>query len=94
VAERFKRTFALLSNKFYLDEIYDFLIVRPFIWFNSNVLYRGVDASIIDDVAVEGSARGTGLIGSLLPRLQTGFAPHYLFFMGVGLAAIIGWIVL
>ncbi|HJR18042.1 MAG TPA: NADH-quinone oxidoreductase subunit L [Gemmatimonadales bacterium] len=62
----------VLNRKYYVDEIYDGLIVRPLVWLSRTVLWRGVDQGIVDGVAVNGTARfsrGLGWIGS---RLQTG----------------------
>ncbi len=69
----------VLVNKWYVDEIYDTLIVRPIMWFSENVLWKVVDKGIIDGFAANGSAtfaRAMGWIGS---RLQTGYVGTYMF---------------
>ncbi len=74
----------VLLRKWYVDEIYDALIVRPLVWLSNAVLWRRVDAGAIDAVGVNGSARfarGLGLIGSWL---QTGHVGTYVFFFVVG----------
>ena len=39
---------ALLANKYYVDELYDAVIVRPLVRISDAVLYRGIDAGVID----------------------------------------------
>ena len=62
----------VLFRKYYVDEIYDALIVRPLVAISRFVLWKGVDQGLVDGAAVNGSAglaRGLGWIGS---RLQSG----------------------
>src|SRR5688572_27463447 len=40
----------LLKNKYYFDEAYDFLLVKPAYWFAENVVYRFVDQGVIDGI--------------------------------------------
>ena len=85
----------LLSNKYYVDEIYDALIVHPLVRLSDRVLYRGVDAGAIDGIAVNGSARAVrALAADGLKYLQSGLAQGYLIVMLIGSAAIVGWLVL
>jgi len=74
----------VLYRKWYIDEIYDAVIVRPLVWLSEKVLWKGVDAGLIDGAGVNGSARvarGGGAIGSWL---QTGQVGTYVFFFVVG----------
>jgi NADH-quinone oxidoreductase subunit L len=62
----------VLFRKYYVDEIYDAVIVRPLIAISRFVLWKGVDQGLVDGAAVNGSAglaRGLGWIGG---RLQSG----------------------
>jgi NADH-quinone oxidoreductase subunit L len=62
----------VLNRKYYVDEIYDALIVHPLVWFSRTMLWRVVDEGVVDGAAVNGTAklsRGLGWLGS---RLQTG----------------------
>ena len=47
--------YMLLLNKYYVDEIYAALIVRPLLWISTNVLWHVVDEGMIDGI-VNGSA--------------------------------------
>ena len=63
-------------NKFYVDEIYDFFIIRPF-KFLSFVFYKVVDTLLIDTVAVRGTAWVTAQVGAVLRYAQTGDVQSY-----------------
>jgi len=75
----------LVANKLYVDEAYDALFVRPLVVVSENVLYRGVDAGLIDRVAVNGSANLVrGLASGVLRHFQSGLAQGYLVVMLIG----------
>src|SRR3546814_17087429 len=80
-ADHVERSFLerLSYHKFYVDEIYDFLIVNPLNSF-SRFLYRIVDRSGIDGI-VNGLGRGVSESGKMLRILQSGNVGFYLFFM-------------
>jgi NADH-quinone oxidoreductase subunit L len=74
----------LLYRKYYVDEIYDALIVRPLVWLSRAVLWKTVDQGVVDGAAVNGTAkvsRGLGWLGS---RLQTGQVGVYVVLFLVG----------
>jgi NADH-quinone oxidoreductase subunit L len=74
----------VLYRKYYVDEIYDALIVRPTVWLSRLVLWKGVDQGMVDGAAVNGTAklsRGLGWLGS---RLQTGQVGVYVVLFLVG----------
>jgi NADH-quinone oxidoreductase subunit L len=76
LAEIFHAPYELLVHKYYVDEIYDALIVRPLGWISTNVLWRGVDAAGIDG-AVNGAADAAQILGGRLRLLQSGNARSY-----------------
>ena len=76
-------------HKFYVDEVYDLLIVRPFTAL-SNVLYKVVDEGLIDGVAVGGTAAVFRKVGGWIRYTQTGNAQNYATVMAVGLLVSIG----
>ncbi|MEE9311319.1 MAG: NADH-quinone oxidoreductase subunit L [Planctomycetota bacterium] len=78
-----KPAYKLLSNKYYVDEIYHAGIVKPLLM-ASDVLWLVVDIFVIEMVCVQGFgslAKTTSRIGR---RLQTGVVRHYLYAFGVG----------
>jgi NADH-quinone oxidoreductase subunit L len=83
-----------LRHKYYVDEIYDAAIVRPLVRVSDRVLFRGVDAGVIDGAAVNGTARAIrGLAANGLKYAQTGLAQSYIFFMVVGAVILVGYLV-
>jgi NADH-quinone oxidoreductase subunit L len=84
----------LLVNKFFVDELYDALLVRPLVALSDRVLFRVVDAGIVDGALVNGTARGVGaFVSHALKYAQSGLAQSYVFFMIVGAAALVGYLV-
>jgi NADH-quinone oxidoreductase subunit L len=84
----------VVLNKFYVDELYDAVFVRPTVSASENVLYRGIDAAVIDDVAVNGSARLVrGFASGVLRHFQSGLAQGYLLVMLIGTILIAGFLV-
>ena len=83
IAQAFPKTYALVSDKFRVDEAYNFLIVRPFDWL-SRMLWKVVDVLIIDGVLNAGAFL-VELAGDVLRFLQTGNVRNYAltFFLGV-----------
>ena len=85
----------LVVNKFYVDELYDAIFVRPTVSASENVLYRGIDAAVIDEVAVNGSARFVrGFASGVLRHFQSGLAQGYLVVMLIGTILIAGFLVI
>jgi NADH-quinone oxidoreductase subunit L len=82
----------VLYNKWYVDEIYDRIIVRPIVAL-SRFLWRTVDRVIIDGTvnAVGSVSRGFGWVGSLI---QTGQLNTYAFILVLGALALLGALVL
>jgi NADH-quinone oxidoreductase subunit L len=71
-------------NKFYVDELYEFVVIRP-VKFVSFVLFRVVDALLIDTVLVRGTAWVTARVGGALRYVQTGDAQAYAAVMALAL---------
>ena len=94
IAATFRGAYELLVNKYYVDEIYDALFVRPLVAVSDRVLFRVVDAGLVDGVMVNGTARGVrALAAHGLKYAQSGLAQTYVFFMIVGAAALVGYLV-
>jgi NADH-quinone oxidoreductase subunit L len=68
--------YLLLLNKYYVDEIYAALIVRPLLWISTNVLWHGVDEGVIDGV-VNGTATVARGSGSEVRKIQSGNTRSY-----------------
>jgi len=79
----------VLRNKWYVDEIYDALIVRPLVWFSRVVLWQDIDQRIVDAAAVNGAARGARALGWANRWLQTGQVGTYVAVFVVGVLLIL-----
>jgi NADH-quinone oxidoreductase subunit L len=74
----------VLNRKYYVDELYDALVVRPVEWVSRVVLWRGVDQGVVDGAAVNGAAVVSRLLGGGLRLLQTGQVGIYVVLFLVG----------
>src|SRR5207245_2061157 len=84
-----ERGFArVLWKKWYVDEIYDFLFVRPLIWLSREVLWRTIDLGLIDGAGVNGAARLSRALGWIGSRLQTGQLGFYVVLFVGGVRAV------
>jgi len=82
--------YQFLLNKWYFDELYDFLFVRGAKWIGT-VLWRGVDDWLIDQTIVEGIGARVKDVTARVVRLQSGYLYHYAFAMLIGVAALLTW---
>jgi NADH-quinone oxidoreductase subunit L len=90
LARQHEPLYQFLLNKWYFDELYDFLIVRPTLWLG-RVLWKQGDGWLIDGFGPDGvSARVLDVTRGAV-RLQTGYLYHYAFAMLIGVAAFITW---
>ncbi len=83
--------YTVLFNKYYVDEIYDAVVLTPIAWVSDKLLWRIVDVGIID-WTVNAVARTTGAIGRTLRLVQTGVTQSYALIFLLGVVAIVGWI--
>ncbi len=83
----------LLFNKYYVDEFYSFLIVRPAIWTAKNILIGITDAKIIEAI-VNGVPKAIGGFSQVIRKVQTGFLQHYATIMATGILIIIALMLL
>ncbi|MGA0593724.1 NADH-quinone oxidoreductase subunit L [Enterovirga sp. CN4-39] len=85
--------YRFLLNKWYFDEIYDFVFVRGAKWLG-RFLWKQGDGTVIDGLGPDGiSARVVDVTRGVM-RLQTGYVYHYAFVMLIGVAALITWYLL
>jgi NADH-quinone oxidoreductase subunit L len=86
-ARAFRPLYLFLLNKWYFDELYDFLFVRPTLRL-ARVLWKYGDGRTIDG-AIDGIAARVLDTTARVVRLQTGYLYHYAFVMLIGVALII-----
>jgi NADH-quinone oxidoreductase subunit L len=90
VARSAQPVYRLLSNKYYVDELYDTAVVQPIKRGSEQVLWKGVDVGLIDG-AVNGTASFVSGSSSVLRRLQSGLVRAYAASLLVGVVAILGY---
>jgi len=93
LARQFSPFYKLLFNKYYIDEIYSFLLIRPTIWVARNILIGITDGRIIEAV-VNGVPSAIGGVSRQLRKVQTGFLQHYATIMAMGVLVIVALMLL
>ncbi|WP_162652378.1 NADH-quinone oxidoreductase subunit L [Lentilitoribacter sp. Alg239-R112] len=93
LAEDFNMLYKFLLNKWYFDELYDFIFVRPAKWLGT-FLWKEGDGRIIDGYGPNGVAARVQSITNWIVKFQTGYLYHYAFAMLIGIAALATWMML
>ncbi len=75
--------YTLVYNKYFVDEAYDAAVVEPLIEGSRTVLWRGIDAGLIDGT-VNGVGRRSRGIGSILRLIQSGNIRSYAAWVVLG----------
>lgn len=82
--------YQFLLNKWYFDELYDFLFVRPSKWLG-RFLWKKGDGLVIDGFGPDGVSARVVDVTNRVVRLQTGYLYHYAFAMLIGVAGLVTW---
>jgi NADH-quinone oxidoreductase subunit L len=82
--------YRFLLNKWYFDELYDFIFVRPAKWLGRFFWKKG-DGWLIDGFGPDGVSARVLDVTRRTVLLQTGYLYHYAFVMLIGVAALITW---
>ena len=93
IAEQHDLVYKFLLNKWYFDEIYDFLFVRPAKWL-ARLFWKGGDGYVIDGFGPDGIAANVLRVTRRMVALQTGYVYHYAFVMLLGVAGFVSWLML
>ena len=88
-AHAFRPLYVFFLNKWYFDELYDWLFVKP-AFAIGRFFWRGGDVAVIDG-AIDGTAAGVGRITQRVVKLQTGYVYTYAFAMLIGVALILSY---
>ncbi|HXP29936.1 MAG TPA: NADH-quinone oxidoreductase subunit L [Stellaceae bacterium] len=92
-ARRFRALYLFLLNKWYFDELYDALFVRPAMALGLGLWKKG-DGAVIDGLGPDGISTTARDIAVWASRLQTGYVYHYAFAMLIGVVAFVSWYLL
>ena len=86
----FPGIYKFVANKWYFDELYDFLFVRPALWFGRLFWKRG-DQGTIDRFGPHGAAYAVGVGNRIAARVQSGYLYSYALVMLLGLIGAASW---
>ena len=93
LARVFRPIYLFLLNKWYFDELYDAIFVRPAFVIGRGLWKRG-DGGVIDAYGPDGIAATTISLAQRASRLQTGYVYHYAFAMLIGVVVLVTWYML
>ena len=82
--------YKFLLNKWYFDELYDRIFVRPALWIG-RALWKGFDDWFVDQTITEGLGNRVKDVTARVVKLQSGYLYHYAFAMLIGIAALLTW---
>ncbi len=91
ITASFPAAYALVAEKFRVDELYGLLFVRPFDWL-ARILWKVVDVLVIDGILNAGAFL-VELVGDLLRFLQTGNVRNYALGLFLGLIALMLFVI-
>ena len=85
----FKPLHVLFFNKWFFDEIYNTLLVKPTSAFGR--LFWATDRNVVDGLGPDGVAKASNGIGKMLGKFQSGYVFHYALVMMIGLIGLVSW---
>ena len=88
LAHSLKPAYKTLLNKYYVDELYAAVLVKPLVWISTNVLWKAADVAGIDG-AVNGIADGARAIGDGVRHTQSGNTRSYAVWVVIGAMVVI-----
>jgi NADH-quinone oxidoreductase subunit L len=83
IGAAFKPIYTVLWNKYYVDELYNFIIIRPTFWVAKRVIVDTTDGKMIEGI-VNGVPREIGAFGQFIRKIQTGLVQNYAAMMAFG----------
>ena len=92
LSKNFKALYLISLNKWYVDELYSFLIIKPY-FILSNIFWKKGDEKIIDAYGPNGISKIISITSFYLSRFQSGYLFHYAFAMFGGLVIILTWFI-
>ena len=91
LASRFRPVYRFLLNKWYFDELFDWMFVRPAKRLGYG-FWKSGDEDVIDGLGPDGVAAATRDLARRAKVLQSGYVYHYAFVMLIGLVAVASWL--
>jgi NADH-quinone oxidoreductase subunit L len=82
--------YSAVANKYWIDELYGWLFVKPLIAISTVVFWRGIDQGVID-ATVDGSAEGARELSNSVRHMQSGNVRSYAAWVAIGATAVIAY---
>jgi NADH-quinone oxidoreductase subunit L len=92
LAETFRTLYRVLVNKYYVDENYQAVFVRPMVWLSDRLLWQVFDVAVVDG-AVNAAAARAQEMGAWLRRWQSGNTRSYGTWVALGALVVISYFV-
>lgn len=94
IALKFWALYKLLYNKYYVDEIYYYVVIHPIYLISLLFLWKFTDVYVIDGVGVNGSAKSVKFTSKILKYWQNGDTQVYIFSFMLGVVLVLGYLLL
>jgi NADH-quinone oxidoreductase subunit L len=92
LARQFSFIYRLLFNKYYVDELYHHILIRPTYWVANRIIEGFTDAKIIEGI-VNGVPKTIGRFALILRKIQSGITQHYAIIMAAGVLILVALII-
>ena len=92
IADSFGGLYQTLVHKYYIDELYAVLFVKPLVDGSTRILWQGVDRKLID-AAVNDTAEGARNVSDEVRHMQSGNLRSYAGWIAAGAAAVIAYMI-
>ena len=90
VAVHFAPLYKFFYNKWYFDELYNLIFIKPAFWFG-RLFWKAGDVGIIDRFGPNGSAAVVAFSSRMAVRMQSGYLYTYALVMLLGLVGMMSW---
>jgi len=84
--------YRVVANKYYVDEIYAALVVKPLVLGSTDILWQGVDRKVIDDT-VNNAADGARHVSDQVRHMESGNLRSYAGWIAAGAAVLIAYMI-
>ncbi len=92
IADSLNGFYTMVLNKYYVDELYAKLFVKPLVEGSTNILWQGIDRKVIDD-SVNNAADGARHVSDEVRHMQSGNLRSYAGWIAVGSAVVIAYMI-
>lgn len=93
LSEKFAALYRILLNKYYVDEVYEAVVVQPIQKGSEKIFWKFTDTAVIDGL-VNGTANLISGISGVIRKVQNGFVQFYAFIMMLGIAVALLWLIM